>query len=76
MKYIGELPESEAKRYNCKSFTETRRSKSGRMVNYYDCWTHDNEDIDWDRLSKARVNQLDRQLRIKFDFTEIRKLSK
>lgn len=60
MKFAGNKSESEAAHYKDARFTHSR-VVNGRVVNYYDCWTHDDETPDAfsDRPNKGKISSLD-----------------
>lgn len=60
MKFAGNKSASEAAHYKDARFTHSR-VVNGKVVNYYDCWTHDDElpDTFSDRLQKGKTSSLD-----------------
>ncbi len=60
MIFAGNFSESEAAHYKDARFTHSR-VVHGKVVNYYDCWTHEDETPDAfsDRLNKRKSSELD-----------------
>jgi hypothetical protein len=60
MTYAGNKSQSEAVHYKDARFTHSK-IVNGRVVNYYDCWTHDDKvpDTFSDRLQKSKTSSLD-----------------
>lgn len=62
MIYAGNRNESESRAYKDRRYTHTDK----RGVNYYDCWTHEDEmkpAFPDDRLMKDKVKQVDNMFR-------------
>lgn len=64
MRYVGNLPEYEAKAYKDRKFTHTERVH-GRDVSYYDCWSHSDElpPAFGENLNKQKIIWLDKIFR-------------
>lgn len=60
MRYVGNLTESDSRHYKDRRFTHTDKVH-GRDVNYYDCWTHEDEipPAFGEELNKAKVSAFD-----------------
>ena len=60
MKFAGNKSESEAAHYKDARFTHSK-VVNGKVRNYYDCWTHEDEAPDTfsDRLQKGKTSSLD-----------------
>lgn len=66
MRFSGNRPESEAAHYNDRRFTHTE-TVNGKAVNFYDCWSHEDEKIPGfdDEKLRPDLRQIDRYFRQK-----------
>lgn len=64
MKYVGNLSQSEAKKYSDRQYTHST-TRHGKEVRWYDCWIHADEmkPAFGEELDKGKVSLLDRIFR-------------